>query len=547
MSSEEQNHAAEAPGGTSTEEPKVNGTNVEGQVPFTPMLTAQQEQQEHPEGEEIRRQVEYYFSDENLPSDAHLLGKCGGAENKPVSVKHICGFKKMRGYRPHTAVIASLKKSTFLEIVDGKLIRRKVPLSIKPSVEPEATVPVKKEDQPWMTKGMLKATGFEEYWTDAPVTPEVHEEELDLYDSSLPFAERIETAIQRYRAKRKWHQEVANIFAKWMKYGGVDSGPKQFSGGLDVKYLEDRSTAEIGTLTSIYYVSESKGDEEKWAVDFEGIAKGFFSSQVPTFLDCTTEKQVKACTNVPRNFYNYILHHDVCPEHRAQIFAARAICDQAETELLAVRKLASLLPGDCNTACSTLFGGYYAGIDKKARQIVMAGIAAYGTDEQFAQAEAAKGALKTVAEELVGLEVVEILHADAETRAYYEGELAGTGLRTLGAILVRRWTASTFASSDLPLLSTSLTPHTSPSETVRILIESPLLAHLTPGLKIEATLRTLDIGLHFLDSVTNVYCSFYTYLPNELGRKWREPGPPRQARKGEGVRREEEEGGDDAH
>ncbi|TKA62472.1 hypothetical protein B0A49_07008, partial [Cryomyces minteri] len=120
MSSEEQNHAAEAPGGTSTEEPKV----------------------------------EYYFSDENLPSDAHLLGKCGGAENKPVSVKHICGFKKMRGYRPHTAVIASLKKSTFLEIVDGKLIRRKVPLSIKPTVESEATVPVKKEDQPWMTKGM---------------------------------------------------------------------------------------------------------------------------------------------------------------------------------------------------------------------------------------------------------------------------------------------------------------------------------------------------------------------------------------------------------
>ncbi|TKA59677.1 hypothetical protein B0A49_10628 [Cryomyces minteri] len=350
-----------------------------------------------------------------------------------------------------------------------------------------------------------------------------------------------------------------------MKYGGVDSGPKQFSGGLDVKYLEDRSTAEIGTLTSIYYVSESKGDEEKWAVDFEGIAKGFFSSQVPTFLDCTTEKQVKACTNVPRNFYNYILHHDVCPEHRVQIFAARAICDQAETELLAVRKLASLLPGDFNTACSTLFGGYYAGMyagdqnwaidgegnaggwsDKKARQIVMAGIAAYGTDEQFAQAEAAKGALKAVAEEMVGLEVVEILHADAETRAYYEGELAGTGLRTLGAILVRRWTAPTFASSDLPLLSTALISSTSPSETVRILIESPLLAHLTPGLKIEATLRTLDIGLHFLDSVTNVYCSFYAYLPNELGRKWREPGPPRQARKGEGVRREEEEGGDDA-
>ena len=77
-------------------------------------------------------QVEFYFSDENLPTDLHLLQQCGGGENIPVSISRICGFKKMRFYKPKSLVIAALRKSAFLEVsADGKTIKRKVALQAK--------------------------------------------------------------------------------------------------------------------------------------------------------------------------------------------------------------------------------------------------------------------------------------------------------------------------------------------------------------------------------------------------------------------------------
>lgn len=98
--------------------------------------------------------------------------KTGGAENLPVSVKHILGFSRMRKYKPPTAVIESLKKSTFLDVVDGKYLRRKVPLNLTLLVEPQSQESARKEkkvqqekklshvvqqaqDKPWLTKGMV--------------------------------------------------------------------------------------------------------------------------------------------------------------------------------------------------------------------------------------------------------------------------------------------------------------------------------------------------------------------------------------------------------
>ena len=144
-------------------------------------------QAEHEDGDAIRRQVrgyeqvevdgrlltdfqvEFYFSDENLPSDAHLLMKTGGHQNLPVSIKHICGFAKMRKYKPYRAVVESLKKSHTLEVVDNKYIVRTVPLTIAPTVvaqEVAATSMTKAKGatvsqpqlQPWLTKAMVRGS-----------------------------------------------------------------------------------------------------------------------------------------------------------------------------------------------------------------------------------------------------------------------------------------------------------------------------------------------------------------------------------------------------
>lgn len=114
-----------------------------------------------------------------------MLQCCGGRENLPVSITRICGFKKMRGFKPKSIVPTALRKSTFLVVSeDGKQVSRKVPLrgpcaldpdyykddeiaydprARVPAVQPVPLLPQKKAElPPGMTKNMMKPTGFEE-------------------------------------------------------------------------------------------------------------------------------------------------------------------------------------------------------------------------------------------------------------------------------------------------------------------------------------------------------------------------------------------------
>ncbi|KAH8172703.1 la domain-containing protein [Sarocladium implicatum] len=64
----------------------------------------------------IRKQVEFYFGDWNFPQDKFMWESCGGSENKPIPVKSIHSFKRMRTFQPYTAVVAALRDSDFLEV-----------------------------------------------------------------------------------------------------------------------------------------------------------------------------------------------------------------------------------------------------------------------------------------------------------------------------------------------------------------------------------------------------------------------------------------------
>lgn len=78
---------------------------------------------------EIRRQVEFYFSDSNLPIDEYLLSLTGGSKNRPVPLKLIHSFKRMRHFQPYSAVRDAVKASKFLTITgDDDEITRNVPL-----------------------------------------------------------------------------------------------------------------------------------------------------------------------------------------------------------------------------------------------------------------------------------------------------------------------------------------------------------------------------------------------------------------------------------
>lgn len=121
-----------------------------------------------------------------------------------------------------------------------------------------------------------------DFYADTPTTPAEHADEQKLYSSDMPFAQRIELAIQRYRQKRRFDSQRSFLFDKYLAIGGIDSSQRMFQ-GIDPSELKDLTNEEIRQLTARdaihhggasvkFYDSDSPG---AWTVDFAIIVKGF--------------------------------------------------------------------------------------------------------------------------------------------------------------------------------------------------------------------------------------------------------------------------------
>ena len=261
-------------------------------------------------------------------------------------------------------------------------------------------------------------------------------------------------------------------------------------------------------------------------------------------FDTTTEKQIKSYTSIIRNFLNYLLHHDVCPEYKDQINAARATCDLAEKELWGCRQTSAWLPGDFNTACSTIFGGYYENMyigdqdwakdldvykgmsTETAKRVFKTGLAAQATDEVVSafSAKSKEKELLVVSTTDTGLEVTDIIKADQDILEMYAA-LKPT-LKPLGRMKAKTWFNPTLPKEDLTEQE-KVAAATAPPEIkeYELWVEDEILEKCFVGMKFDATLRELNFGVLYFDTVIGVHCSFYTLLPNELMIGWREPGP----------------------
>ncbi|KAK3628586.1 hypothetical protein LTR56_018529 [Elasticomyces elasticus] len=96
-----------------------------------------EDQPESSDPEEIRRQVEFYFSDSNLPIDAYLLSETGGSQNRPVPLKVIHNFKRMRHFQPYAKVREALEGSEFLVLNEKDELTRKKALDGKFGDDPQ--------------------------------------------------------------------------------------------------------------------------------------------------------------------------------------------------------------------------------------------------------------------------------------------------------------------------------------------------------------------------------------------------------------------------
>ncbi|PON72600.1 Lupus La protein [Parasponia andersonii] len=74
----------------------------------------------------IIRQVEYYFSDENLPTDKHMISLIRKNKEGFVPIAVIASFRKMKKLIRDNALLAvALRESSFLVVsLDGKKVKR---------------------------------------------------------------------------------------------------------------------------------------------------------------------------------------------------------------------------------------------------------------------------------------------------------------------------------------------------------------------------------------------------------------------------------------
>jgi hypothetical protein len=508
---------------------------------------------------ELLRQVEHYFSDENLQTDAHLLGKLQEG-NGTVSIAQITGWPRMRKYRPMSAVKEALKDSTIIEVINNKRLRRRDPFDMaKAKVTPRIAEEERKVHQtavlsanPHLSKAMLKRTGFEHDHVESALTAEERQTELEQYSTELPIYERLETAVLRYTMNRKLHQETMSFFHAFLNYGGFHQRPLGFTGGTSKEEEEGLSKEEKASRKQDNFVSDeakqsiSEGDG-KWIVDFEGVTKGFFSTPFSMqFLwhdDLEHDKRVtQAACNVLRNFFNYLIYHNVCAEYADQIIAARDALKLIESEYVKLAQVQMDFPGAFNIACSTLSGGYYSTVGYRgdwmeeeeaakmkkgyshceANAIAKAGISAFGTENHIDAMLKDSTVRVAKAEEDVGLEVTKIT-LPKETSPPIQGffdKLKGTIVAPMGKLLCKRIQFEKAAPLDLP------PDLPAGPQTFTFLVDQDTLQKCFLGMKLIATVKKTTSGFWFIDHWSECHGTFYTWCWNERAREYKEYTDP---------------------
>ena len=257
---------------------------------------------------------------------------------------------------------------------------------------------------------------------------------------------------------------------------------------------------------------------------------------------------IKNYVGIIRNFLNYLLYHDVCPEYRDQIEASRKLCDQAQRELWQIAQLQPLVPGTFNMACSEIFGGVFQGVhndmddgwmtneDKermnigispqRARQVFKIGLAAHATDEQLLKykAEMSGQLFKVVSTEEVSLEITSsVLGCSiSDTQSLYAQDEA-KDLPILGKLRARAWNNPGAADEDLTKEEEVALEANPPStREYEFWLEDEVLKHILVGMKFQATVKQLSFGIYYFDAISGIHCSFFTILPNELMLGWKE-------------------------
>ncbi|KAI0132992.1 Argonaute complex, subunit Arb1, partial [Xylariales sp. AK1849] len=402
----------------------------------------------------------------------------------------------------------------------------------------------KKKKSKRVGKTRRAITGFEEFYADPPTTPDEFKEEKQIYAPEHPFIQRIEECIQRYRHVRRLDNHRTLLFDKYLIIGGIDSSQRQFQGmdpleaksatGDEIRAMSARDVIQHGHAGSKFYDPD---EPEHWEVDFEGIVKGFLSRWVPENYprnDSGFNADNEQAANLIYNFLNYVLLHDVCPEYKSQIMAAKAICEVAPAELRYARELSKELKESFNTAARFLFcdGGvgqdptFYSKKLNPFNQLVIFRITVMFTanDENLKKLVAQPNPLeiKVVKTKVQTYEVVKVRRNNKNVQVL-EDVLEKESLRVIvnpsGTMILRPAIIDhAFGNRPRPdQVGLSREP------TEAFFVDRNVLAKVQVGMKMELVVCELNIGIQFIKEVWDVRASFDTLLPQSLMLNWKIP------------------------
>lgn len=260
-----------------------------------------------------------------------------------------------------------------------------------------------------------------------------------------------------------------------------------------------------------------------------------------------TEDEIKVCTDTMKNFFTYLLYHDVCPEQTEDLEEARKTCDRSTKELWMNQQLVHHRgPGDFNRGCSVLFGGYYfEDVDDPdawtnvryadqvvftadmARKVVKYAIAIAGNDRTALKFKILVDMDMTTAKqvpEIDGFEIISVEEPTQETIAYYN-ELC-PDLSPVGKIRAKEFRDPARGPFDLaPWEKIDWDAGFAPTYEFEFLVEAEMLVHMLPGMKIIANVFETNFGQHYFDEVMAVLPSFYKFLYNDWMLDYDEPVP----------------------
>jgi hypothetical protein len=277
----------------------------------------------------------------------------------------------------------------------------------------------------------------------------------------------------------------------------------------------------------------------------------------------------KLATVTIKNFLNFLLYHDVCPEHAAGINAARKSCDIAHQDLWRNHRFASRGPGDFNTSCSRLFGGCSFELrnhlqhhdeshephpvdapdapenaqpssherkfqssqqaDHTAQTVAKFTLAGAGTNDQavaFRDLSNTNQLAATQVPDIDGFEVLSFDLPNEQLQQFYQRH-APSGLHPVGILRAKPYRDPAKSNIDLSPDERTQWENDGAWENQRFtfLVEKDLLQFCYPGMKVITSVWQLNCGVDYFDEVRSAYSSIYTVLCNDLMMGWKKPRP----------------------